>query len=92
MQFEWDEAKRLSNLEKHRIDFADAKQLFDGRPVLEAESLYAHEERFLITGMIDDRLVTVIWTRRGDAIRLIPARRSRDGEERAYRAVHIVRA
>ena len=26
--FEWDESKRLSNLEKHGIDFKDAIQIF----------------------------------------------------------------
>ncbi len=32
------------------------------------------EERFLTTGVIDGRFVTVIWTRRSGAIRIISAR------------------
>ena len=30
MEIEWDESKRLSNLQKHRIDFIGAEKLFDG--------------------------------------------------------------
>jgi uncharacterized DUF497 family protein len=30
MKFTWDEAKRLSNIEKHGIDFADVPPMFDG--------------------------------------------------------------
>lgn len=30
MRFEWDEAKRQSNRQKHNLDFADAKLIFDG--------------------------------------------------------------
>lgn len=29
MDFEWDEAKRLSNLEDHKVDFRDAVQIFE---------------------------------------------------------------
>ncbi len=30
MEFEWDEAKRLSNLDKHGIDFLDIEEVFNG--------------------------------------------------------------
>lgn len=30
--FEWDEAKRLANLDKHGLDFIDSIELFDGVP------------------------------------------------------------
>ncbi|MBA2278731.1 MAG: BrnT family toxin [Chloroflexia bacterium] len=88
MQFEWDESKRLSNLDKHGIDFIGAMDLFDGRPEWTSRSAYGFEERYVTTGLIEDRFVTVVWTRRSDKIRLISARRARDGEERACRAVH----
>ncbi len=38
MTFEWDETKRQRNIEKHEVDFLDAVQLFDGRPVVSAYS------------------------------------------------------
>ena len=86
--FEWDETKRLSNFRKHALDFRAAVQLFDGRSVVEMRSSYVHEERFRTTGKLDDRLITVIWTRRGTRIRIISVRRARDGEQREYRALY----
>jgi uncharacterized DUF497 family protein len=88
MQFEWDEAKRLANLDKHGIDFVDAQGLIDGRPIVTTHSAYTDEERYITTGIIEGRFMTVIWTRRNNQIRIISARRSRDAEERAYRALH----
>ena len=83
-RFEWDDEKRDSNLVKHGIAFQRAVELFDGRPVRETLSTYPFEERWLTTGPLDDRLVTTVWTRRGESIRLISVRRARDGEERDY--------
>ena len=33
MYFEWDEAKRRQNVRKHKLDFLDAVEIFDGRPI-----------------------------------------------------------
>jgi len=84
MEFEWDPAKREANLAKHRIDFIQASELFDGRPVWTARSTYSDEARYLTTGVIEERFVKVVWTRRNQAIHIISARRARDGERRAY--------
>jgi uncharacterized DUF497 family protein len=86
--FEWDDAKQESNLDKHGIDFVDARRVFDGRPTVEVRSSFEWEERFLTTGFVGNRLITVVWTRRNAAIRIISARRARDGEHRAYRALY----
>lgn len=88
MEFEWDEAKRLSNVEKHGLDFIDVQVLFDGRTVHVGFSPRGGEARFTSTGEVDGHVITVVWTKRGEMIRLISARRARDGEERAYRTVH----
>jgi uncharacterized DUF497 family protein len=88
MTFEWGEAKRQSNLAKQGIDFLRAEALFDGRPVITALSKHTEEVRFVTTGEIDGQFYTVIWTRRGDAIRLISARRASGAEQRAYRSLH----
>jgi len=34
MQFEWDEAKRLANLQKQGVDFIDASEMFTGEMVI----------------------------------------------------------
>jgi uncharacterized DUF497 family protein len=83
MDFEWDEMKRQTNLSKHGIDFIDACGVFDGRPRLDKTSPRDDEARVLSTAR-----VTVVGTERAQgAVRLISARRVRDGEERAYRRI-----
>ena len=59
MEFEWDEEKRLANLDKHRIDFVRAQFIFDGQPLHEERSDRLGEERFTSTGLLDGRIVTV---------------------------------
>jgi hypothetical protein len=88
MDFSWDESKRKWVLAERGIDFflvADA--LFDGRPLLTVPTHRDDEERFLSIGAIEAKFFTVIWTWRDGAIRIITARRARDGEEKRYRAV-----
>jgi uncharacterized DUF497 family protein len=86
-EFEWDEAKRFTNIRKHNIDFAEIRQIFDGRPAKTLPSQYEAESRFLTVGMLDHRLVTVVWTWRGSVVRLISARRASDEERRQYRQI-----
>jgi len=84
--FEWDEQKRRSNIEKHGLDFITAAKIFDSRPILTVHSATLEEERFLTVGIVDNRFITVVWTWRGDVIRLISARRARDQEVRQFHA------
>ena len=78
--FEWDENKRLSNIEKHGIDFEDATEIFDGRVTVTRRSHYPDEPRYLTIGRRDTETITVIWTQRGPARRIISARRARKNE------------
>jgi uncharacterized DUF497 family protein len=87
-EFEWDERKRLANLAKHKLDFFDAKPLFDGRNVLSTPVGRHNEERFTTAGEINGRFYTVVWTLRGESIRLISFRRARNAEERAHRNLY----
>ena len=88
MEFEWGEAKRLSTLEARDIDFLDMCQLFDGRPVYIHASTRGAEERWVTIGQIQDKFYAVVWTVREKRIRIISARRARDGEERRYCALY----
>jgi len=42
------------------------------------------EDRFLATGMIEGRLVTVVFTERGERTRIISARKANTDERRKY--------
>jgi uncharacterized protein len=80
MEFAFDEAKRLANLAKHGLDFRDADLVFDGPILLSAARTVAGEPRWLAVGMIEDVHVTVVFTWREAAIRLISLRRARRHE------------
>ena len=86
MSYEWDEAKRLQNLEKHGIDFADAVgALEDERALSREDNRALGEERFIVVGMdYLGRILTVVCTFRGENARLISARRATAAESGAY--------
>lgn len=86
--FEWDEKKRQTNLEKHGLDFRDARLIFDGRNAVHVPALKNGEARFLSIARIGEKFYTVVWTWRADHRRIISFRRSRDGEERANSKIH----
>lgn len=52
LQFEWDENKRLSNLNKHNIDFEDATLIFE-HSVPHAPSGFRGEERWITLGELN---------------------------------------
>ena len=81
---ERDEVKSNANLTKHGISFEDASEIFY-EPVVVKESSRNSEERWIAIGKSHDQIVTVIFTRRDDLIRIISARRPRPDEKRAYR-------
>ncbi len=86
--FEWDEEKRLSNIEKHSLDFLDADLLFSGPRIEGAAKTVEGEERKATTGMIEDVYVTAIFTMRGNTIRIISLRRARNGEKKRHQELH----
>ncbi len=87
MLFEWDEQKRGTNLDTHGIDFADATRVFDG-PTLERKDDRRdyNETRVVALGEIEGVVLSVIYTIRGQAVRLISARRASRDEREAYYA------
>ena len=85
MEVEWDVRKAASNLQTHGIDFADAATvLYDELAVTIADE-ERDEERFVTIGMDAlGRLLVVVFTWRGDRMRLISARRATPRERRQY--------
>ncbi len=87
MDFEWDEAKRLANVEKHGLDFLDSIGVFDANHVIASARIVGSELRWCAIGQIDGRHVALIFTRRGTTIRVISLRRARHDERRRYEAL-----
>ena len=85
MDYEWDETKAQTNRRDHGIDFADAATVFEDDVALTASDDASHEERFVTLGMdAVGRLLVVVYTWRGDLIRIISARKATRTERRYY--------
>ena len=82
-EYEWDEAKRLSNIDKHQIDF-NAVRDFEWANAYRRRSDRYGESRVAATGYIGDRLHVIIYTMRSERKRIISLRRASKGEEIDY--------
>ena len=84
--FQWDGEKAATNLAKHGVSFDVAREVF--RDPFAFESLDNRqdygEERFNIIGVASGRLIFVVYTMRGDEIRIISARGAEPYESRRY--------
>ena len=90
MDFEWDEAKDLSNQRKRGLAFAEAQRLFESGAeyleIFDAEHS-EFEDRFIAIGPIDRGIVVVVYTEREeDLIRIIGARLANKREQALYRS------
>ena len=84
MGFEFDPKKSERNLTKHGIDFTEAQRLWDDPAFLEVPARTEDEPRSVIIGQIDSKHWSAIVTYRGDNIRIISVRRSREEEVVLY--------
>ena len=90
-QFQWDDAKAAANDAKHGVAFYAARGIFKDPFSIEQiddRDNYG-EERFAITGMVSGRILVVVYTMRGEAIRIITARGAEPYEQREYHEQNI---
>jgi uncharacterized protein len=85
MEYEWDEAKRLANLRKHGVDFADINA-FDWNASIEwiDDTEDYGEERILALGPFRGRIYSVAYAPRGGRTRVISFRKATRKEIRRY--------
>ena len=84
MEFEFDKRKSHINKKKHRIDFIEAQDLREDPDRIEIPANTTDEPRFILVGKISDKNWSTIFTYRGENIRIISARRSRQEEIEIY--------
>ncbi|EKD92405.1 MAG: hypothetical protein ACD_29C00023G0001 [uncultured bacterium] len=86
MIFEWNENKRIINLEKHGIDFIDAYKLWLSIMAIAEDKRYDYSEsRFIALGLLKNRVVVCAYTTRGnDTIRIISLRKANKREIKRY--------
>lgn len=85
MAYQWNSEKAAANLCKHGIDFADAVSVFSDNLAITFPDERFDEERFVTIGMdAFARVLVVVYTWRGDEIRLISARKATRQELQHY--------
>ena len=86
MNYQWDPDKAQANNNKHNVDFADAVGVFEDAWALTIEEQYINDEQRFVTLGMDflGRVLIVVYTYRGDDIRLISARRATKRQRKTY--------
>ena len=83
--FEWDGSKAKQNEAKHAVCFADTFGVFEDPNALTLDQTVGREERFVTIGLDGfGRLLVVVYTWRGEKIRIISARKAMRSEVRQY--------
>ena len=85
MVYQWNRDKAATNLRKHGVDFADAVSVFSDDLAITIPDERFDEERFVSIGLdAFGRVLVVVYTLRGDEIRVISARNATRQERRQY--------
>ncbi|MEO8354840.1 MAG: BrnT family toxin [Chloroflexota bacterium] len=84
MPFEYDPEKNKSNRVKHGIDFDQAQAIWTDEDRLEIPAKTVDESRYLVIGKVNGKHWSAVITYRGDNIRIVSVRRSRDEEIELY--------
>ena len=86
-QYEWDEDKASSNLRKHRVGFQEGATVFHD-PLVATQPDPDHsfdEQRYIAIGRsVRGRVLVVVFTERGDKLRLISCRTATLRERKIY--------
>lgn len=89
MDIDYDADKRDKTLAERGLDFAQAGEIFTG-PHLHFPDTRANygEDRYITFGVLDGRMVVVVWTPRGLTRRIISMRKA-NGREIKKHANHL---
>ena len=82
--FEWNDNKNASNKKKHGLSFEQGSKVFDDPNRLQKINVRGTERRYLTIGKAFKIIMTVVYTVRNMAFRIISVRRSRKDEREAY--------
>jgi uncharacterized DUF497 family protein len=86
MDIVWDSAKAKANYARHRVRFSEVELVFYDPSALTVEDTSASREQRFVTLGSDGlgRVLVVVYTYRGETIRVISARRASPGEVKSY--------
>lgn len=87
MRIEYDRAKRDATLEHRGLDFARAAEVFEGVTFTQEDDRADYSEtRFITVGVLDKRMIVMVWTLRGEVRRIISMRKANEREQVRYQS------
>ncbi len=82
----FDPVKREATLRERGLDFADAVQVFEGMSITFEDARFDYpERRFATYGLLEGRMVAMIWTATPEGRRIISMRKANEREQAKYR-------
>jgi uncharacterized protein len=85
VKFEWDPAKAKANIARHGVSFEAAQAVFTDLQALELLDDWTEEERWRLLGRATSDILLVVYTERGERVRIISARKASKREQEVYR-------
>ena len=86
MKIDFDPAKRLRTLEQLGLDMVHASRVFSGIKVTIVDDRKDYgEPRWITFGFLNARMVVIVWTKRGNDLRIISMRKANDKEQEIFR-------
>lgn len=87
MKIVFDPVKRDATLKERKLDFEDAKLVFAGLTYTFEDDRFDYgETRWVTFGLLQQRLVAVVWTYRSNARHIISMRKCNDREKEKHQA------
>jgi uncharacterized DUF497 family protein len=85
VNLEFNKVKRDKTLYERGLDFARANEIFAGFHFTGQDNRESYVEHpFISVGYLDERLIVLVWTPRGEARRIISMRKANDREKAIY--------
>ena len=85
MQIEFDKAKRDRTLAERGLDFAQAADVFSGHHFTAEDNRGEFSElRYITVGLLNGRMVIIVWTPRGEVRRIISMRKANEREQAKF--------
>ncbi|MEQ1706015.1 MAG: BrnT family toxin [Rickettsiales bacterium] len=86
MKITYDPTKRASTLENRQLDFEDAAEIFNGLRFTFVDDRKDYGEiRNITAGLINKRMVIIVWTLRGTTHHIISMRKANVKEQKYYK-------
>ena len=85
MKISFDPAKRVATLQNRGLDMSRADEAISGVNVTIEDCRRDYgETRFITIAFLDQRMVVIVWTSRGENCRVISMRKANDREQALY--------